>query len=96
MGWKMSKKVIKKNISSEENLSLAVVNKLRCNLFGNFAVVIEGHKGLKTFLLEKIIFKADKKQNVSIVGKNLSIKQLTLGYALVMGEISGIIYEEII
>ncbi len=74
---------------------MASLNKLRCSIFGNFAVVVEGHKGLKAFSLQKIVFNANKKQNLSIVGKNLIIKQLAIGYALVMGEIDGVAYENI-
>lgn len=81
--------------NTEEDLSLASLNKLRCSIFGNFAVVVEGHKGLKAFSLQKIVFNANKKQNLSIVGKNLIIKQLAIGYALVMGEIDGVAYENI-
>lgn len=84
----------KNNFLTEEDLALAVLNKVRCNFYGDFAVVVEGHKGLKTFSLEKIIFKADKNKNLNITGKNLYIRQLTSGYALVAGEIEGVVYEK--
>ena len=91
----MSKEIKQKNFSNEDDLALLALNKVKCNLFGNFAVLIEGHKGLKSYLLEKIIFKANKTQNVSVIGKNLSIKQLANRHALIVGEISGVIYEEL-
>lgn len=81
--------------ATEQDFALSSLNKTCCNIYGSFAVVVEGHKGLKAFSLQKIVFKANKKQNLSIVGKNLIIRQLSAGYAVVMGEIDGVIYEDI-
>ena len=84
-----------KRFGTQEDLSLAVLNKIRCNVYSDFAVLVEGHKGLKCFGGQKIVFKASKRQNLVILGKNLVVKQLAVGYALIAGEIEGVHYEDI-
>ncbi|MBR5250992.1 MAG: YabP/YqfC family sporulation protein [Clostridia bacterium] len=80
---------------TEEDFALSTLPKVNCTLYGKDAVAIEGHKGLKKFSLDKIQFKADKLNLICVVGNDLSIKQLCQGYALVVGQISGVWYESL-
>ena len=80
---------------TEEDFALSALLKVRCTIYGKDAVAIEGHKGLKKFSLDKIQFKADKLNLICVVGNDLSIKQLCQGYALVVGQISGVWYESL-
>lgn len=52
-------------------------------------VVITGHKGIKKYSEEKIIFSV-RKHSVSVEGKNLKIVYLSQSEAYVEGEIKGV------
>ena len=80
---------------TEEDFAISTLSKVSCTLYGNDAVTIEGHKGLKKFSLDKIQFKADKLNAICVVGNDLSIKELCQGYALVVGHVSGVLYENL-
>lgn len=53
-------------------------------VYGNVAVWIEGHKGIKTFSQVKIVFSL-KSGNIRINGEGLKIRQLTRNCALICG-----------
>lgn len=80
---------------NEKDLNMAALTTFRCCLIGGYAFVLEGHKGLKSFDAQKIQFKQNKNRLISVIGLNLTIKQLTKSYALVLGEITGVNYETV-
>ncbi len=81
---------------TEQDLSFNALVKLRCVLYGDDAVVIEGHKGLKSFSSEKIVFKTTANRLFFVNGKNLILNRFSRGYALVVGMIAEVGYESVV
>jgi sporulation protein YqfC len=79
----------------EKDLNMLALTSFRCSVIGGYAFVLEGHKGLKSFDAQKIEFRQNKNTLISVVGLNLTIKQLTKSYALILGKITGVNYETV-
>lgn len=62
------------------------------SVFGNQAVVVEGHNGVNSLDGEKIALKLKRKRLV-VSGKRLIIKQLDGKCAIITGEIDGVTVE---
>lgn len=59
------------------------------SVYGGNTVVLEGHKGICHYSLDKIVFQVGK-QRLFIVGKNLQIRCLDRHFAVVVGEICAV------
>ncbi len=81
--------------NNEQNLAFGSLVGIKCILYDDAAVAVEGHKGLKFFSSEKIVFKATKGRNFFVKGKNLVIGRFSYGYALVVGVVAEVGYESI-
>jgi len=72
------------NILGEEMLSLL---NYKYTVYADFALEVEGHRGIKVFSSTYITF-AVGKSTLVVEGENLTIKQLTKNYALITGTIT--------
>ena len=70
-------------ICGQEISSLA---SYKYSVFGGKTVVLEGHKGICHYSLDKIAFTLGK-QTLTIVGKNLQLKCMDKHFAVVVGEV---------
>lgn len=73
-------------ICGHEITSLATY---KYSVYGGNTVVLEGHKGICHYGLDKIVFQVGK-QRLFIVGKNLQIRCLDRHFAVVVGEICAV------
>ncbi len=64
-------------------------NGYKYTVYDGKATLIEGHKGVKTFQPEKVVFYL-KKNTIEVNGSDLYIKQMTVNFALVVGNISSV------
>lgn len=69
--------------------------KFKYCVFGNSAAAIEGHKGLKHLSQQKIAFSLGKKENITVLGQRLKIKQMTGNYCLIWGQIDRVEVEKL-
>ena len=76
----------------EELVSLV---KYKYCVFGNNAVAVEGHKGLRHLSSQKIVFSLGKKENIVVLGLRLKIKQMTGNYCLIWGQIDKVEVERL-
>lgn len=73
-------------ICGHEITSLATY---KYSVFGGNTVVLEGHKGICHYAIDKIVFQVGKQQ-LSIVGEGLQIRCLDKHFAVIVGKIRAV------